>query len=49
LLHSSRPKNKASLWRPKKWLSRRISLRSGYPRLQHPPKSVDMKWRIEEV
>jgi hypothetical protein len=45
LLHSSRPKDKASLWRPKKWLSRRISpcprwCGSGYPRLQCPQRAL---------
>jgi hypothetical protein len=36
LLHPSRPKNKAGLWRPKKnWLSQ-----SGYPRLQCPQRAL---------
>jgi hypothetical protein len=39
MLHPSRQRNKSRLWRPKRWLSRRISpcprwCGSGYPRLQ---------------
>jgi hypothetical protein len=45
LLHPSRPKDKVSLWRPKIWLSRRISpcprwCGSGYPRLQRSQRAL---------
>jgi hypothetical protein len=45
LLHPSWPKDKTSLWRPKKRLSQRRSscprwCGSGYPRLQHPQRAL---------
>jgi hypothetical protein len=56
MLHLSRPRISAHLWRPKRWLSRRINLhqsqgwcRSGASKIATPTKSIDPKWRREEV
>jgi hypothetical protein len=54
LLHPSRPRINAHMWRPKRWLSRRINLhlsqgwcRSGAPKIATPTKSIDPEKREE--
>jgi hypothetical protein len=53
LLLLSRSRNKSRLWRPKRWLSRRISLRqrwcrSGHQRMQCPQRLLIRRKQVKE-